>query len=48
MVEGISSTGMINVIKNSRHNWLGILFPFYPYTIWFMKNLGVEKFSKKY
>ena len=44
--EGISSTGMINMIKNSRHNWFGTLFPFYPYTSWFMKNLGLKNFLK--
>ena len=44
--QGISSTGMINMIKNSRHNWFGTLFPFYPYTSWFMKNLGLKNFLK--
>ena len=34
------------MIKNSRHNWFGTLFPFYPYTIWFVKNLGLKNFLK--
>ena len=44
--EGISSRGIINMARYSGHNWFGLLFPFYPYTNWCIKNLGFRTYLK--
>ena len=44
--EGISSRGIINMARYSGHNWFGLLFPFYPYTSWCIKNLGFRTYLK--
>ena len=44
--EGVSTTGIISMAKNSEHNWFGMLFPFYPYVNWCVKNLGIKNFLK--
>ena len=46
--EGVSTTGIIRMAKNSEHNWFGIIFPFYPYMNWFVKNLGIKNFLKNF
>ena len=44
--EGISSRGIINMAKYSGHDWFGLLFPFYPYTNWCIKNLGFRTYLR--
>lgn len=44
--EGISSRGIINTIKVSEHKFPGTVFPFQPFTKWFLKNLGIKLFLK--
>ena len=44
--EGISSRGIINMAKYSGHGWFGLLFPFYPYTNWCIKNLGFRTYLR--
>ncbi len=44
--EGISSRGIINAIKVSQHNFIGTLFPFQPFTLWCLKNLGLKQVLK--
>ncbi|KFM20121.1 Chondroitin synthase protein [Marine Group I thaumarchaeote SCGC AAA799-P11] len=46
--EGISSRGIINMAKYSGHSTLGILFPFYPFTNWVIKNFGILTFFKNF
>ena len=44
--EGISSSGIINLAKNSEHNAFEIIFPFYPFTKWVLQNFGILTFMR--
>ena len=44
--EGISSKGILNFIKNAKHNFIGTIFPFQPFTFWCLKNLGLKQVLK--
>jgi glycosyltransferase involved in cell wall biosynthesis len=44
--EGISSRGIINTIKVSKHDFIGTVFPFQPFTSWCLKNLGLIQVLK--
>lgn len=44
--EGISSRGILNTIKVSKHNFIGTIFPFQPFTFWCLKNLGLKQVLK--
>jgi len=44
--EGFSTRGVINVARGTEHNFLGIVFPFYPFTFWCIKHLGIKNFLK--
>jgi len=43
---GISRSGLIAVASHMNRNILGIVFPFYPFTAWCFKHLGVKNFVK--
>ena len=44
--EGISSKGILNSIKVAKHNFIGTIFPFQPFTFWCLKNLGLKQVLK--
>ena len=44
--EGISSKGILNFIKIAKHNFIGTIFPFQPFTFWCLKNLGLKQVLK--
>ena len=46
--EGISSSGIINLAKNSEHNAFEIIFPFYPFTKWVLQNFGILTFMRNF
>jgi glycosyltransferase involved in cell wall biosynthesis len=39
---GWSTYGLINMAKKSNGTFFGIVFPFYPFTFWCIKNLGLK------
>ena len=39
---GWSTYGIINMAKNVHGNFLGILFPYYPFNSWCLKNIGIK------
>jgi glycosyltransferase involved in cell wall biosynthesis len=39
---GWSTYGLINMAKKANNNFLGVLFPYYPFTLWIIKNLGFK------
>ncbi len=43
---GMSGKGMISLMKELQHNSLGSIFPYYPFTSWFISNLGWKLFFK--
>ena len=44
---GISSTkSQIELLKKQNFGWFGTYFPYVPYTMWCMKNLGLRIFLK--
>lgn len=43
---GMSGKGMISLMKELQHNSLGLIFPHYPFTSWFVSNLGWKLFFK--
>lgn len=40
--DGISTIGIINYARNVNGNLLGIIFPYYPFNMWCLKNLGIK------
>lgn len=44
--EGFSTRGVINVARGTEHNFIGVIFPFYPFTFWCIKHLGIKNFVK--
>ena len=46
--EGISSSGIINLAKNSEHNAFEIIFPFYPFTKWLIQNFGTLTYMRNF
>jgi hypothetical protein len=46
--EGISSRGIINMAKYSDHSPFETLFPFLPFTKWFIHNFGIVTFFKNF
>ena len=46
--QGISSSGIINLAKNSEHNAFEIIFPFYPFTKWVLQNFGILTFMRNF
>lgn len=43
---GISRSGLIAVASHMNKNILGTIFPFYPFTTWCLKHLGVKNFVR--
>lgn len=43
---GDSRSGMINLARRYNGNLIGILFPYYPFTFWCFRNLGLKTFFK--
>jgi glycosyltransferase involved in cell wall biosynthesis len=45
---GMSRSGMIDVTRELNHGLLGMIFPFYHFTLWCAKNLGIKVFLRKF
>ena len=45
-IEGLSSTGIINMSNLYEHNLLEKIFPWSPFTFWYLKNYGKKFFVK--
>ncbi|MGI0061530.1 MAG: glycosyltransferase family 2 protein [Nitrosotalea sp.] len=46
--DGVSATGSINISRKYHHGFLGIIFPWYPLTVWCIRNLGMNIFLKNF
>ncbi len=45
---GESWGGVLSYLRVSKHGFLGTIFPCYPFTLWFAKNLGVKLFLRNF
>ena len=45
-VEGLSSTGIINMCNLYEHSNCGKIFPWYPFTFWYLKNFKRKIFVR--
>jgi len=43
---GISSQGLIYSSRRFNKSWYGIIFPWFPFTLWCAKNLGLKNFLR--
>ena len=47
--EGVTSKkSIINILKTQKLGWFKTYFPYVPFSIWCLKNLGVKKFLKHF
>jgi len=45
---GWSTYGLINMAKNIHGTFLGVLFPYYPFNNWCIKNIGIKNILKNF
>ena len=45
---GWSTNGIINMAKKTNSNVLGIIFPYYPFNSWCIKNIGLKNILKNF